>query len=173
MNNHSHNPFQLIDTLLNRVDSFEESKSNDEVIRMANETLENIFRQNEQQEQQSLQELFEVEMMMSGGMFMGGILPMPSQFQNENKVNQPLEKHILENLPVSVLTRKETQEKYTTDVYTCSICFEQVNEEKKEWMFLYSCPHLFHKNCILPWFEAHSTCPVCRQIVSLTSHLTE
>ncbi|KAL6894324.1 hypothetical protein ACP4OV_008422 [Aristida adscensionis] len=42
----------------------------------------------------------------------------------------------------------------------CSVCLEdfEMGEEAKEM----PCQHKFHPNCILPWLELHSSCPICR-----------
>lgn len=32
-------------------------------------------------------------------------------------------------------------------------------------MAILDCQHLFHRECILPWFERHDTCPICRKAV--------
>lgn len=42
----------------------------------------------------------------------------------------------------------------------CSICLK--NFTKGEVIRLLKCKHLFHDECIVPWFESRSCCPNCR-----------
>ncbi|KAF7096623.1 hypothetical protein CFC21_098535 [Triticum aestivum] len=44
---------------------------------------------------------------------------------------------------------------------TCSVCLGalQVGETVR---LLPACLHLYHAECIDPWLDAHSTCPLCR-----------
>jgi hypothetical protein len=43
----------------------------------------------------------------------------------------------------------------------CSVCLSQF-EFGEEGVVQLKCGHLFHRNCLEPWFVAHHTCPVCR-----------
>ncbi|XBI01177.1 hypothetical protein VPH35_130008 [Triticum aestivum] len=44
---------------------------------------------------------------------------------------------------------------------TCSVCLGafQLGETVR---LLPACMHLYHVECIDPWLDAHSTCPICR-----------
>ncbi|XP_044428497.1 RING-H2 finger protein ATL46-like [Triticum aestivum] len=47
------------------------------------------------------------------------------------------------------------------EVATCSVCLGvfQLGETVR---LLPACMHLYHVECIDPWLDAHSTCPICR-----------
>ena len=42
----------------------------------------------------------------------------------------------------------------------CTICQEKYS--RNEQVNKLPCGHLFHKECLEPWLQTHSTCPVCR-----------
>lgn len=45
----------------------------------------------------------------------------------------------------------------------CLICFNKfVN---KAVVFVLNCGHIFHKDCVIPWFERDRRCPLCRKDV--------
>ncbi|KAL8113621.1 hypothetical protein AgCh_020809 [Apium graveolens] len=50
----------------------------------------------------------------------------------------------------------------------CSVCLSQVSEGEKA-RFLPKCNHGFHMQCIDIWFHSHSTCPLCRNVVTISS----
>lgn len=49
----------------------------------------------------------------------------------------------------------------------CSVCLSQVTEGEKA-RFLPKCNHGFHMQCIDVWFHSHSTCPLCRNVVTMS-----
>lgn len=42
----------------------------------------------------------------------------------------------------------------------CVVCHDCYKEGDRV-MYL-PCSHIFHEDCVMPWFEEHNTCPVCR-----------
>lgn len=44
-------------------------------------------------------------------------------------------------------------------IETCPICFDEVSLRCLHKTF---CGHVYHKNCIMKWFETSDECPVCR-----------
>ncbi|KAM0892602.1 hypothetical protein ACQ4PT_025642 [Festuca glaucescens] len=44
---------------------------------------------------------------------------------------------------------------------TCSVCLGAF-QHGESVRLLPACLHLFHVECIDPWLDAHSTCPICR-----------
>ncbi|KAL3616388.1 hypothetical protein CASFOL_039778 [Castilleja foliolosa] len=75
--------------------------------------------------------------------------------------------HLSENDPSRYGTppaRKEAVEALLNvkieETVQCSVCLDEceVGVEVKEM----PCKHKFHGECILPWLELHSSCPVCR-----------
>ncbi|CAL5195838.1 unnamed protein product [Lathyrus oleraceus] len=71
-----------------------------------------------------------------------------------------LEVSILKSLPVLVYKPEEFK-----DDLECAVCLCDVVEGEKARL-LPKCNHGFHLECIDMWFESHSTCPLCRNIVS-------
>ena len=51
----------------------------------------------------------------------------------------------------------------------CVVCLHDAVEGERLRRLPY-CKHCFHADCIGTWFEAHSTCPLCRSQVSLPHH---
>ena len=48
----------------------------------------------------------------------------------------------------------------TDDKETCSICFENIEDEDNQTL---ECDHSFHKDCIYVWSLRNNTCPNCRR----------
>lgn len=86
--------------------------------------------------------------------FMGPGLDLLLQHLAENDPNRygtpPAKKEAVEAL-ANVKTKEALQ---------CSVCLDEceIGTEVKEM----PCKHKFHSDCILPWLELHSSCPVCR-----------
>ncbi|KAK2641561.1 hypothetical protein Ddye_023324 [Dipteronia dyeriana] len=89
-----------------------------------------------------------------GDYFIGPGLDLLLQHLAENDPNRygtpPAQKDAIEAMP-SVKIEENLQ---------CSVCLDdfEIGTEAKEM----PCKHKFHSDCILPWLELHSSCPVCR-----------
>uniref|UniRef100_A0A0D9VTI3 RING-type E3 ubiquitin transferase n=1 Tax=Leersia perrieri TaxID=77586 RepID=A0A0D9VTI3_9ORYZ len=61
---------------------------------------------------------------------------------------------------VAALPTVRIQENGGGAAATCPVCLDEFEAggEAREM----PCKHRFHDGCILPWLEAHSSCPVCR-----------
>ncbi|XP_010233240.2 LOW QUALITY PROTEIN: RING-H2 finger protein ATL32 [Brachypodium distachyon] len=55
-------------------------------------------------------------------------------------------------------------------LFRCSVCFGvfQLGEKVR---LLPVCLHLYHVECIDPWLDTHSTCPLCRSDTDATAEL--
>lgn len=49
----------------------------------------------------------------------------------------------------------------------CSVCLCELSDGEKARL-LPNCNHGFHLDCIDMWFQSHSTCPLCRDVVAPT-----
>ncbi|KAE8711282.1 L-ascorbate oxidase-like protein [Hibiscus syriacus] len=89
-----------------------------------------------------------------GDYFMSPGLDLLLQHLAENDSSRygtpPAQKEAIEALPTMKV--EETLQ--------CSVCLDDLEAgmEAKEM----PCKHKFHSQCILPWLELHSSCPVCR-----------
>lgn len=90
-----------------------------------------------------------------GDYFVGPGLELLLQHLAENDPNRygtpPAQKEAVEAMPTVKVQEKCLQ---------CSVCLEdfEIGGEAKEM----PCKHRFHSECIFPWLELHSSCPVCR-----------
>lgn len=90
-----------------------------------------------------------------GDYFFGPGLEQLLQHLAENDPNRygtpPAQKEAVEAMPTVTIKENTIQ---------CSVCLEdfEIGTEAREM----PCKHTFHSDCILPWLELHSSCPVCR-----------
>ena len=75
-------------------------------------------------------------------------------FQNaQDRSSTPTSNDFVNNLPTF-------EAKSGINYQPCTVCQESFQE--KEVVSILPCSHIYHKNCLLPWFTTHNTCPVCR-----------
>ncbi|WOL18210.1 E3 ubiquitin-protein ligase [Canna indica] len=68
----------------------------------------------------------------------------------------PAAKSAIESLPII----KVSAEVVGSDEIPCAVCEEVF--EIGDYANQMPCKHIYHKDCILPWLELHSSCPICR-----------
>ena len=68
--------------------------------------------------------------------------------------------NILNNLYKDQTLLKETLYIENNEPHMCSICLEEYNSNTK--ICILSCGHIYHKKCILEWYNKDKSCPLCR-----------
>lgn len=74
----------------------------------------------------------------------------------------PASKEVVSKLPVFKIEEKHCKkdEVGKLEMPNCAICCNDV--KLGENAQLIPCGHMFHPDCIKPWFMEHNTCPICR-----------
>ncbi|PWZ26098.1 E3 ubiquitin-protein ligase RING1 [Zea mays] len=95
-----------------------------------------------------------------GDYFLGPSLDALVQQLAENDAARhgtpPAKKEAVEAMPTVEIVKGNEDD----DAASCPVCLEDyaAGERAREM----PCRHRFHANCIVPWLEMHSSCPVCR-----------
>lgn len=76
--------------------------------------------------------------------------------QMETSGPPPLSSQRINEIPNVKITAEEVERKMQ-----CSVCWDDFKLD--ETVRKLPCSHLFHENCIVPWLNLHSTCPICRK----------
>ncbi|KAI3833013.1 hypothetical protein MKX03_022442 [Papaver bracteatum] len=98
----------------------------------------------------------------NGGTMRRRFVFTPSQDPNVT-FRQGLAASVMKSLPIVTFSSSEFK-----DGLECAVCLSEVEEGEKARV-LPKCNHGFHVDCIDMWFQSHSTCPLCRNPVSLES----
>ncbi|PIN19637.1 Anaphase-promoting complex (APC), subunit 11 [Handroanthus impetiginosus] len=78
---------------------------------------------------------------------------------DNNRAPPPASRSSIDALPTVKISKKQVR----ADT-TCAICkerFELGSQVRK-----LPCKHLYHSDCIVPWLEQRSSCPICRQLLT-------
>lgn len=77
-----------------------------------------------------------------------------------SQLNPPVNscKKFLEKIPLIKISKERIEQ--IKDQNICTVCQEEFKEGSE--VYYLHCKHMFHKDCIIPWFETHNTCPTCR-----------
>ncbi|XP_017122805.1 E3 ubiquitin-protein ligase Iruka [Drosophila elegans] len=76
--------------------------------------------------------------------------------QMETSGPPPLSAQRINEIPNVQISAEEVDRKIQ-----CSICWDDFKID--EMVRKLPCSHLYHENCIVPWLNLHSTCPICRK----------
>lgn len=76
--------------------------------------------------------------------------------QMETSGPPPLSAQRINEIPNVQINAEEVNRKIQ-----CSICWDDFKID--ETVRKLPCSHLYHENCIVPWLNLHSTCPICRK----------
>ncbi|KAH8359789.1 hypothetical protein KR093_008886 [Drosophila rubida] len=76
--------------------------------------------------------------------------------QMETSGPPPLSSQRINEIPNVKISAEEVERKMQ-----CSVCWDDFKLD--ETVRKLPCSHLYHENCIVPWLNLHSTCPICRK----------
>ncbi|XP_030565805.1 E3 ubiquitin-protein ligase Iruka [Drosophila novamexicana] len=76
--------------------------------------------------------------------------------QMETSGPPPLSSQRINEIPNVKISAEEVERKMQ-----CSVCWDDFKLD--ESVRKLPCSHLYHENCIVPWLNLHSTCPICRK----------
>lgn len=76
--------------------------------------------------------------------------------QMETSGPPPLSSQRINEIPNVKISAEEVDRKMQ-----CSVCWDDFKLD--ETVRKLPCSHLYHENCIVPWLNLHSTCPICRK----------
>ncbi|KAH8420925.1 hypothetical protein KR222_009841 [Zaprionus bogoriensis] len=76
--------------------------------------------------------------------------------QMETSGPPPLSTQRINEIPNVRISAEEVERKMQ-----CSVCWDDFKLD--ETVRKLPCSHLYHENCIVPWLNLHSTCPICRK----------
>ncbi|KAL3629840.1 hypothetical protein CASFOL_027062 [Castilleja foliolosa] len=77
---------------------------------------------------------------------------------NDHRAPPPASRSLIEALATVKISKKHVRAEST-----CAVCkdkFELGSEVKR-----LPCKHMYHGDCIVPWLEQRSSCPVCRKLL--------
>lgn len=90
---------------------------------------------------------------------------LPPRTNRENDYH-PVPPEELARIPHVILEEKYGKRQKSGDFEypQCPVCCS--NMKKGEEIMLVPCGHMYHTECITPWFAEHNSCPVCRREIS-------
>ncbi|KAF7143200.1 hypothetical protein RHSIM_Rhsim05G0043300 [Rhododendron simsii] len=96
-----------------------------------------------------------------------GVLPdnnrqMPTGLMRPGAISSGIDKIVIESLPFF----KFSSLKGLRGGLECAVCLSKF-EDVEVLRLLPKCKHAFHINCVDQWLENHSSCPLCRQKISV------
>jgi len=73
-----------------------------------------------------------------------------------HKQQRAAKSSLMSELSHKVFSKKDEEE----GLNSCAVCQEEYQEGCE--VVEAPCGHLFHENCLQPWFQSHNSCPMCR-----------
>jgi hypothetical protein len=95
-------------------------------------------------------------------MSLGFLAQMMSMANRGQESTAPVAKETLTKLPIFAIEPKHCKKSPNgqLDPPNCAICVSGI--ELGQNAQLLPCGHMFHPDCVKPWFAEHNTCPICR-----------
>jgi hypothetical protein len=69
------------------------------------------------------------------------------------------------NHKIGVQRAKLYRHNYSID-RICAICIDETSIADAD-LYITKCNHAYHRHCIIPWINSHTTCPTCRQNIAM------